>query len=220
MGTWLICSGPWGQEADARAAVVAAPALRAAVEHVGVGAVDREAHVVGAVKGARHRHDAVDGQHLRLAIDGAGRLRAVGVELDHAIERVAVAHHGERYRIALVDGYLINVRQVERVGAAGAVIEHDELAGLLGGAEDAAEVGGERNGVFKTGEGARGSRRGLRAVVDGGEGERCDGRVNVAAQLLRKGVDVRGIVAAEACDGEAGYGVLQVVCGYRAGRPE
>ena len=39
----------------------------------------------------------------------------VGVELDEAVEGVGVAHHGENDGVALVDGDLIDVGEVERV---------------------------------------------------------------------------------------------------------
>ena len=176
-----------GDDADACAAIAAAAALRAAVEDVYVGAVEREVSAVGPVKGSGNGNHAIDRKNVGFAVDGArrGDGGGRGVELDDAIQGVGVPNHCQRDSVAGVDGDLVDVGQIERVIGAGLIIDDSDLAGALDCGEDADEVGRERDGVDRAGEAAGAAARGFGGVVDNIQRIRRNVGVDVAAKLPR-----------------------------------
>ncbi len=163
----------------------------------------------GALRVVRHGDDTVDGQDVGLAVDGAGRVGLVGVELDDAVEGVGVAHHGQCDGAAGIDCGLIGVGQIEGVAPAAGIVDDDELACVLYGCDEEGEAlrDGEAGGVGD--EGAGRASGGLCAVVDLGEAAVGVGE-DVAENLFREVIDPVGVATGVPADGEAFDGVLYV----------
>ena len=213
-----------GCELEGRDAGTDSAALRTTVEDEDVVAIDGEVGIHGAVKAgvfgvAGDGNDAIDGQVVGLAVDGAGRVGLIGVELDDAIEGVGVAHHGEGDGVAGVDDDLLYVREIEGVGTAKEVVVDDDLSdGGLGGV-DAGEGGGHGDGGGLGGEGAGGTGGGFLTVVDDAYAAVGVG-VDVALGLLGEGLDFAGVSGGVTGDGEGGDGVLDVAADVAAGIEE
>ena len=126
-------------------------------------AIEREVGLSGAIEvvdrrswqAAGYGSDAVDRHVQWLAVDGAGGLNGelrgevlVGVEFEETVEGVGVSHHGENDGVALIYRYLIDIGQVDAVGAGGDVIDDGELAGCLIGGVDVVEAAGDGEALW------------------------------------------------------------------------